>query len=158
MSNYNEIKNKMKKIENLLNEMNMDYNSIDLKISANEKIPVIMIKGEFANKEYKVFFFYDSYEGFGEWITARCPVYEITGLNEKKRNRVFTICLQLSDLIPETTYSICNDLIYVEGDMPLDLSIDSFDFELQGLDLGVSNFIENMEKFGFKIPDQSKLI
>jgi hypothetical protein len=72
-------------------------------------------------------------------------------LDDKKLIDVYRLSLSLNFSIPETTFSILNDFLYIEADMPLDVSKEDFDFEVKGFEWGVGNFIENMKKLGLTV-------
>ncbi|MBD3227954.1 MAG: hypothetical protein GF329_07170 [Candidatus Lokiarchaeota archaeon] len=143
-------KKDLENVESILKKSNNKYNWIDLPIGKNEKKPVIITSCTYKKRVYDVIISAQYWKGVDDWACMRCYVFNTKNLPDDKLIDVYRLCLSLNFSIPETTFSISNDFVYLECDMPFDISSDDFAFEVKGLELGVGNFVENMLKLGLE--------
>ncbi|MHA1271764.1 MAG: hypothetical protein ACTSPY_18400 [Candidatus Helarchaeota archaeon] len=150
MSNYDKEKSQLKTIANHLNKMNIPFDYVDLKFGENVR-PIIVFNKNYGNIYFDVVVVAQSHESVDDWLTVRCLLYDFSELKINQINSIFKLCLELNYYIPETTFSVNNNLIFIENDMPLDISHENFEFEILGFDVGIQNFISGMENLGFEV-------
>ncbi|MHA1271790.1 MAG: hypothetical protein ACTSPY_18530 [Candidatus Helarchaeota archaeon] len=149
MSNYDKEKSQLTTIANHLNKMNIPFDFRDFRFGDIVK-PTIRFTAEYNNFDFDIVISAMSYES-REWLSLRCIVYNFSKLKIEQINNIFELCLEINFYIPETTFSVNGDLIFIENDMPINISIGDFEFELTGFDVGIQNFLDHMKDLGFKV-------
>lgn len=150
MTDYENEKEKLKNIEKMLADSGGEYDWIDINLEKGDVKPCLICPISYKGITLDVLISYQVWDE-AEWICMRCFVYDTSALDDKKLIDVYRLSLSLNFSIPETTFSILNDFLYIESDMPLDVSKDDFDFEVKGFEWGVGNFVENMKKLGLSV-------
>ncbi|HUX98238.1 MAG TPA: hypothetical protein VMV49_01675 [Candidatus Deferrimicrobium sp.] len=144
-------KKDLEKIAKLLEKINMEFTFFDLKYAQDEVHPAIHTSYKAEGKEFDVIIRSYSQKDLGKWINMRCFVFNTSELDTETANKVFKLCLQLNYFLPETTFSWFDEKIFIESDMPIDVSLDDFKFELKGLSLGLENLTHHFKSLGLTI-------
>ena len=152
MSNYNKEKSQIKIIAGFLDKLNEPYDYYDLDYGNGVIKPVLILTTEYNGINFDVIASAQSAKGFEkDWLTIRCFIYDFSKLKINKANELFKLCLELNYIIPETTFSVFQNRLFLEADMPLDINMDKFDFELAGFDIGLQNLFLRIKDIGVKI-------
>jgi len=144
-------KNKLKRMESILQKIDIPYEYIEFNTGGGNFKPALVINGVFQEITFNVFITIKKIEGLNEWFLIRCLVYDVSKLDVKKVNEVLKLCLSLNYLIPETTFSLYENSIFIEAEMPLDIDVERFNFEIIGIELGLANFLKKMKNIGLEV-------
>ena len=150
MSKYDWEKNQLKRIENLLQKMQIPFGYIDIDLGDGISKPAISIITNFQDIEFEVLISAQDVNDI-QWLVLRCLACSIADLSVDKANEVMKLALTINYHLPETTFSLIKDFLFIENDMPLDIDLEDFDFELCGFELGLQNFLIQMNKIGMQV-------
>ncbi|HUX98747.1 MAG TPA: hypothetical protein VMV49_04280 [Candidatus Deferrimicrobium sp.] len=144
MSSYETEKENLKKIAQYLEKEKVSYKWEDLSFYSGEKWPAI--KTTYIYKDTK-----HTHKDYGfdllignseDWFEMKCLVLKTDQLTKDLRYDIYEWCLSLNFELWETTFSAFFEQIFVESDMPLNISYEDFKYELQALKKGIDLFIE----------------
>jgi hypothetical protein len=150
MADYNWEKNTLKTIEKHFNNLGVAFEYIDINMGNEIVKPAIYSSLKLKDIDFDIYISAQDVHNV-QWIVLRCIVCDLNDLDLKDVNEIFKLALTVNYYIPETTFSSANDFLYLENDMPLDVDAENFNFEITGLELGISIFIKQMEAKGYSI-------
>ncbi|MBD3228287.1 MAG: hypothetical protein GF329_08860 [Candidatus Lokiarchaeota archaeon] len=150
MVDYDWEKKQLKAIEEHFKKKNISYEYIDIDMGNEVVKPAIYTTVKLKGLDFDVYVSAQDVHDV-QWIVIRCLVCDLKDLDLNEINKILKIALTVNYYIPETTFSLINDSLFIENDMPLEVSLESFNFEIRGLEIGIGIFQQNMEDLGLTI-------
>ncbi|MHA1270265.1 MAG: hypothetical protein ACTSPY_10800 [Candidatus Helarchaeota archaeon] len=151
MSNYDKEKDQLKLIAKYFSKSGLDFKWVDFDFGHGFVKPVIVSSNQYQDVPLDIVASAQSAEGVDDWLTLRVFLCKVDNLDKDKLLDLLKLCLQLNFEIPETTFSMKGNMIFLEADMPTNISEKDFQFELDGMDFGIPLLFNGMKKLGLSI-------
>ena len=157
LSNYKKESNYLKKIKKYLIDLEIQFEEIDMNY-ADGLHPAIYLVYPHEKRDFDVIIRAEITDDLGDYFQLYCPLYNTDPLDIKIANKLFRKCLELNFFLPETKIVLdSRNYLYIKAEMPVSLSLDEFNFELDGIDLGIENFVPKLESLGLRLPTSGSL-
>jgi hypothetical protein len=143
MISYETQKKNLAQITRHFDKMKGNYEVLDLRTPEGEKVPAIFTNYSYWDYTFDMLFLNNM---DSNWINLKCMILDTEGLDKDSIFEIYELCLNLNYQLAETTFSVESGHIFVEADMPLDISYSDFKVELQQLSKGIDAFVDKFDK------------
>lgn len=157
MTNYDWEKNTLKTIEKHFDKLGIAFEYIDIDMGNENVKPAIYSNLKLKDIDFDIYISAQDIHDV-QWIVLRCLVCDLSDLDLNEVNNIIKLALTVNYYVPETTFSLIKDFLYLENDMTLDIEMENLNFEISGLELGISVFIGKLEEIGFSLTSTKGLL
>jgi len=91
-----------------------------------------------------------------DWICLKVLLLDTEEINPELKCNLYQSCLELNFELPETTFSLNDERIYIEADLPVGLTFKNFKLELDALNEGIETFSQEVAPKAGKIEKIAK--
>ena len=137
---YKEEKKNLENFSQMLKKMKIPFKFKDLG-NSGEIFPAIVCTYRNEDTDFDVVIY-----NIADWIHVKCLVLETTGLPTPVALSIYKLALSLNYDLPETTFSLFNDNLYLEIDCLLDIDYDDFVGEFNSIPKGLKLFIHEIKQ------------
>ena len=137
---YQEEKNRLEVFSRHLSKMGIPYKFKDIG-NESEIFPAIVCTYKHGELDFDVVIY-----NIADWIHVKCLVLETIGLPSQIQLSIFKLALSLNYDLPETTFSLYNDNLYIELDCLNDVDYDDFVEEFNSIPTGLNIFLKTIKK------------
>lgn len=149
---YIEERKNLGKLAEYLDRMNVPYGFHDIGNAEQEIFPAIICTYRCADIDFDVILY-----NIGRWLHVKCLIMNLdtSKLTSSVTMTIYEIVLELNYDLPECTFSLFKNNLYIEIDCLTSIGFEDFQAEFHSIGEGIENFINIVKKQDKEIPIKS---